>query len=132
MGGRIPIGPLKKSFDSNIMLVGDAAAQVKPTSGGGIYPGIYCGDICAKISVDALKNEDFSSNNLRQYHKLWTADIGKELNKGLRFRRIYRKLTDDQFNKYIEKFSKTKKLLVKHFYRKPNQLNMVTLMLNLI
>ena len=42
LGGLIPIGPIKPFVKSNIILIGDAAAQVKPTSGGGLYPGLMC------------------------------------------------------------------------------------------
>ena len=61
IAGTIPLGALKKTTTSNVLLVGDAAAQVKPTSGGGIYPGLVCAKHCSSISVDALENNDFSN-----------------------------------------------------------------------
>jgi geranylgeranyl reductase family protein len=104
IGGIIPFGVLKKTFQSNVMLVGDAAAQVKPTSGGGIYTGLLCANHCANIAIDALKKGDFSSNSLKRYHKLWFADIGRELNMGMKLRKIFKNLTDKQFDKYCLKF----------------------------
>jgi len=107
-GGVIPLGPLKKSYDSNVLLAGDAAAQVKPTSGGGIYTGLLCAKHCSNVSIDALKNNSFSSQYLKKYHKSWYADIGKELNLGMKFRKIFKHFSDKQFDKYIEKFQNQK------------------------
>ena len=108
IGGIIPLGVLKKTYDSNVLLVGDAAAQVKPASGGGIFTGLLCANHCSAVANEAFQVNDFTSSFLRKYHKLWTADIGRELNLGLKFRRIFRNLTDNQFDKYIEKFQEPK------------------------
>jgi len=107
-GGVIPLGALKKTYDSNVILAGDAAAQVKPTSGGGIFTGLICADHCSNVSIEALQKNDFTSQFLKKYHKLWSSDIGRELYLGMKFRKIFKKLTDKQFDKYIEKFQDQK------------------------
>jgi len=106
IGGVIPINPPSRTYDSNFMLVGDAAAQVKPTSGGGIYPGLVCADICAKTAHESLKNNDFTKDFLKNYQKEWKKDIGREIKKGIGFRRIYQNISDDQFDKFIKRFQK--------------------------
>jgi len=103
-GGSIPLGPLSKTYDNNILLVGDAAAQVKPTSGGGIYPGLCCACHCAAVAQDAMENNIFTEKILKKYQKKWHEDIGKELYLGMKFRTIFTRLTDAQFDKYIAKF----------------------------
>ena len=108
IGGVIPVGTLKKTYASNMMLVGDAAAQVKPSSGGGIYTGLLCSNHCTSVGLDALKKNDFSQNTLRRYHKLWTSDIGRELYLGMKFRSIFKRLSDRQLDKYIQKFQNPK------------------------
>lgn len=108
IGGVIPLGALKKTYISNVMLVGDSAAQVKPTSGGGIYTGILCGNHCSNVAIEALEKNIFISQFLKKYHKKWTADIGKELFLGMKFRNIFKSLSDKEFDKYIEKFSDSK------------------------
>lgn len=104
IGGSIPLGTLKKTYSSNVLLVGDSAAQVKPTSGGGIYTGLLCAARCSSVALESLHKNDFTSNFLRKYHKLWSADIGRELFLGMKFRKIFKSLTDNQMDKYIEKF----------------------------
>jgi geranylgeranyl reductase family protein len=107
-GGVIPLGPLKRTYVSNVLLAGDAAAQVKPTSGGGIYTGILCASHCSNVSIEALEKNNFSSQFLKKYHRTWTADIGRELNFGMKFRKIFNHFTDKHFDKYIEKFQNQK------------------------
>ena len=104
-GGVVPLGPIKKSYSANMMLVGDSAAQIKPTSGGGIYSGLLCADHCSKIALEALQNNTFSSQFLKRYHKLWSTNPGRELNLGMKFRKIFKNLSDKQMDKYIKKFS---------------------------
>jgi len=108
IGGIVPLGPLKSTFSSNVFIVGDAAAQVKPTSGGGIYTGLLCAKHCSNVSIEAFGKNNFSSKFLKRYHKLWTADIGKELSLGMKFRKVYKRLTDKQFDKYINRFQNPK------------------------
>ncbi|MCK5031717.1 MAG: hypothetical protein KAR64_09640, partial [Thermoplasmatales archaeon] len=107
---------LKKTHTSNVMLVGDAAAQVKPTSGGGIYSGLLCGSYCSSVAIEALQKNNFASQFLKKYHKLWSTDIGRELYLGMKFRKLFKSLTDLQMNKYIEKFQKQKitEIISKH------------------
>ena len=108
IGGIIPLGFLKKTYTSNILVVGDAAAQVKPTSGGGIYTGLLSANHCANVALEALQKNNFSSQFLKKYHKLWYSDIGLELFLGMRFRKIFKNITDNQINKYVKKFQTPK------------------------
>jgi digeranylgeranylglycerophospholipid reductase len=108
IGGVIPLGVLKKTYTSNVLVAGDAAAQVKPTSGGGIYTGLLSANHCVKVALEALQKNNFSSQFLKKYYKLWYAEIGKELFLGMKFRRIFKNLSDNQMNKYIKKFKNPK------------------------
>ena len=108
LGGVVPLGALRKTCASNMMLVGDAAAQVKPTSGGGIYTGLLCAKHCSSVAIGALQKNDFSLRFLKKYHKLWSVDIGVELNRGMKFRKIFKTLSDKQMDKYILKFQNPK------------------------
>ena len=108
IGGVIPLGALKKTYDENIMLVGDAAAQVKPTSGGGLFPGLLCAKNCSDIAINSLESNNFSAQFLKDYQNLWQKEIGSELKRGMRFRSIFKRLTDDKIDKYIQKLNNPK------------------------
>jgi digeranylgeranylglycerophospholipid reductase len=107
-GGSIPLGPLKRTTASHLMLVGDAAAQVKPTSGGGLYPGLLCASHCSDIAEAAFQSKQFDEDFLQRYHATWTKEIGRELSLGMRFRSMFLRLTDKEFDKYIEKLNTRK------------------------
>jgi geranylgeranyl reductase family protein len=112
LGGTIPLGPLKETVESNIMLVGDAAAQVKPTSGGGIYPGLVCANHCASVAIQALINNDTSKRSLLKYHSLWTREIGRELSLGMRFRNFFKNLDDKKIDSIIDLLNNNKAIEV--------------------
>ena len=115
-GGTIPLGPLKKTTDERIMLVGDAAAQVKPTSGGGLYPGLLCATHCSNTAEEMFRNQCFDEESVQRYHTSWTSDIGRELALGMRFRAVFTRLTDHQFDKYLKKLNKQKTLNIINAY----------------
>jgi flavin-dependent dehydrogenase len=94
IAGVIPLGPMKGFSKERVMLAGDAAVQIKPLSGGGIYLGLLCGGHCADVAVEALEDEDYSEKRLRGYERLVKNDVGKELRKAHSLRKIYTGLKD--------------------------------------
>jgi geranylgeranyl reductase family protein len=100
--GAIPIGPPACTVTDGILIVGDAAGQVKPTSGGGIYPGTLCAKIAGAVAAQAVKQGDTSKNALMAYDKLWRSEVGRELFTGLRIRDGLDKLSDDDLDYVIE------------------------------
>ncbi len=97
--GGIPVGPLHKTYTDGIMIVGDAAGQVKPTSGGGIYTGAVCAKIAAEVAVSL--EDDASAGNLQQYEKKWKASIGKELSMGMRIHDFIKGLSDSELDELL-------------------------------
>lgn len=114
--GTIPLGALTKTTHDRIMLVGDAAAQVKPTSGGGLYTGFLCATHCIDIADAAFQTNTFDDRFLQIYHIRWNKQIGKELSRGMQFRKILLKLTDSQLNKYLQKLNNNKAITVINTY----------------
>jgi digeranylgeranylglycerophospholipid reductase len=58
----------------NVILVGDAAHQVNPVSGGGIISGMIGGMIGGQVAAEALKSGDMK--HLREYSKRWHKRLG--------------------------------------------------------
>ena len=96
--GKIPLGTLSKTYRDRVLLVGDSAGQVKPISGGGLYPGLVSAGHAADVIHEAFQLEDFSEKMLKQYHKRWKSSVGKELKSGLRLRKMYNNLSDSDLN----------------------------------
>jgi digeranylgeranylglycerophospholipid reductase len=77
--GVIPLKPLPRTYSDRVLVVGEAAGQVKPTTGGGIYFGILCGSIAADVVHQAIESNDYSARHLSSYQKQWQKKLGKEL-----------------------------------------------------
>ncbi len=101
-GGTIPFGLPKQTVTDGVMLVGDAAGQAKPTSGGGIYTGSLCGQIAGDVAASAIKAGDVSQKFLQAYEKGWRVKLERELNFGWHAHRLLCHLSDDQINRVFE------------------------------
>ena len=92
----IPLQPLPKTYGHRLLVVGEAAGQVKPVTGGGIYYGLVCAGIAADTLHQAFVADDFSEARLASYEKRWRARLGKELRLGYLAHRLYRALGNRQ------------------------------------
>jgi geranylgeranyl reductase family protein len=94
-------GPIKKTAYPGLLLVGDVAGQVKPTTGGGVIIGGLCANIAGKTTAMAL-GED--SSKFTEYEKQWRMIYGSELKTMLFLRRILNRISDTRINKTLNTF----------------------------
>ena len=106
--GSIPLRPLRKTFGERILVVGDAAGQVKPTTGGGIYYGMLCADIAAGELNRALHRDDLSARSLSQYDRQWRRKLGRELMVGYGARKLFERLSDQQIDRLFDIIEKNR------------------------
>ncbi|GAH50045.1 unnamed protein product, partial [marine sediment metagenome] len=99
--GTIPLSTLPRTYSDRIIAVGDAAGQVKPTTGGGIYYGLLCADMAAECLHQAFLADDFSAARLSSYDKQWRAKLNRELQIGYRARWFYKRLGNRHIDKLI-------------------------------
>ena len=100
--GCIPLGITGRTYTDRAMVVGDAAAQVKPLSGGGLYTGLMAAKHCGRVAVKALETGDCTKHVLREYQELWEHSIGHEIKNGSMLRRLYINLTDEQIDELVD------------------------------
>jgi flavin-dependent dehydrogenase len=98
----IPLGPIKKSYTRRLLAMGDAAGQVKPTTGGGIYYGLLCSGIAAEVTQAAFACGNFEEEQFKTYESQWKDKIGLELTVGLSARKLLSKCSDRQIDALIE------------------------------
>ncbi len=113
-GGLIPIFDSDYNINKkNIYLVGDAALQVKATTGGGLVPGLRSAEILADCII-----------NNKDYKKGFNKKIGKELKLSLVLRRILNKFNDKDYNYLIKLMNKNRiKNILKDYNRdRPSKL----------
>jgi geranylgeranyl reductase family protein len=107
-------GPLRRSVSDRILAVGEAAGQVKTTTGGGIYYGLLCSEIAAEVLKQSFHKGDLRSRQLIKYENLWKSKLGGELRAGLWARKIMGKLSDQQIDrifKFLREKAKVKELM---------------------
>jgi digeranylgeranylglycerophospholipid reductase len=95
-------GMAKKTYCSRILAVGDAAGQVKSTTGGGIYYGLIGAEIAAQTLIEAFRSGDYSESHFRQYEKRWHERLASEIKAGVRLRSIFGSLGDKKINYLID------------------------------
>ncbi len=97
--GGVPVsGPIKQTVTDGLILVGDAARQSDPLTGGGIINAMDAGKMAGEVCIKAKEKGDYSVRTLKEYEDKWRATIGKELSKSLIVKNILLKLTDEQLN----------------------------------
>jgi digeranylgeranylglycerophospholipid reductase len=96
--GGIPLKPPSRSYGDRLIAVGDAAGQVKPTSGGGIYYGLIGAEIAADTLHPALEDNDLSAGRLAEYERAWRKKLGKEIRTGYWARKLFERLSNQQID----------------------------------
>ena len=93
-------GPIKNFVSKDVVTVGDAAGQSKPTTAGGIYScgmgGIMAGKAIAKYLET---NDDFQ---LMQYQESWYSKFGKEFEKQQLARKVLQKIDNKTVDKIFD------------------------------
>lgn len=100
-GGAVPFGGIPKIYAANAMLVGDAAVQTKPISGGGIYFGLVGAELCAGVANHALNMDNLSENALSTYQKMWQKQAGAEIRCCTGYREAYESFTDKDIDSLL-------------------------------
>ncbi len=102
--GIIPVyNPKLKTHYKKAFLIGDAATQVKATTGGGIIPGLKASK-CLTESI--TKGKD--------YHRLWKKKIGFELLLHQKIRKSLNTFDSRDYNNMVDILKNSTKILEKH------------------
>ena len=102
--GCIPLGPQSCTVADGVLITGDAAGQVKPTSGGGVYMGALCAKIAGEVAAKAVLSGDTSKGALMEYDRRWREAVGRELAVGMRIHKVFGRLGDEDFNELMRFF----------------------------
>jgi len=81
------------------LIVGEAAGQIKTTTGGGLYFGLLCSELASLVITEAFKKNDFSEERLSMYEKEWKFLISKEIRVGMAIRKLCGRLNNNQIEK---------------------------------
>jgi geranylgeranyl reductase family protein len=92
----IPLSTRDRTADGNVLLVGDAAGQVKATSGGGVVFGGNCAKLAGSLAPRIIEKKDSS-----EYEQSWRRNFGNDLTLHKRLRKFYNSLNDRQIDNYF-------------------------------
>jgi digeranylgeranylglycerophospholipid reductase len=93
--------PIDKTVGDGILLVGDAARQIDPITGGGISNSCKAGKVAGEVLGRATKEKDFSEKSLQRYEKGWRDLMENHLYRNWMAKEKLVTLSDDTFNKII-------------------------------
>jgi len=97
--GGVPVcGPIKRTIADGLMLVGDAARQSDPLTGGGILNALDAGVIAGEVAAGSLEREDVSREALEEYEERWREKIGASLARSLVVKERLVQLSDKDLN----------------------------------
>ncbi|MCG7850677.1 MAG: NAD(P)/FAD-dependent oxidoreductase [ANME-2 cluster archaeon] len=97
--GGVPVcGTIARTVANGLMLVGDAARQSDPVTGGGIFNSMWAGDMAGKVAANAIRRSDVSAKSLQEYEKAWRAELGRDLDMGLVVKERFTRMTDYELN----------------------------------
>jgi len=100
VAGGVPCSSTLREIVSNgLMLVGDAAHQANPLSGGGIVTAMIAGRIAGRVAAEAIKEGDVSARRLRAYVREWNKAEGRNLRRFYRIKEGVFKLSDEALNR---------------------------------
>ncbi|MDD4652481.1 MAG: NAD(P)/FAD-dependent oxidoreductase, partial [Methanothrix sp.] len=102
VAGGIPTsGPMSSTIADGIMLVGDAARQSDPLTGGGIINAMRAGKFAGETAGKAVPSGDTGRSALKEYEDRCRIAIDKQLKRRYHAKKIFLNLTDDDLNNLI-------------------------------
>ncbi|ADP78008.1 2,3-di-O-geranylgeranylglyceryl phosphate reductase [Methanothermus fervidus DSM 2088] len=103
--GGVPVAGMHKNLVADgLMVVGDAAGQVNPLTGGGLVTGMVGGMLAGKVAAEAIDKDDNSEKMLKKYEELCKKEIGEEIDKYLKVKNYLLSLSDEELDSIAEAF----------------------------
>jgi digeranylgeranylglycerophospholipid reductase len=104
--GLIPQTSLKTTYTDRILVVGAAAGQVKPITGGGIYFGLLCANIAIDTINKAASLNNFDKSVLSYYQHTWHKLLLNEIALGNLVQKIWSKASNNQIGLIVNALKK--------------------------
>jgi geranylgeranyl reductase family protein len=94
--GLIPECLSRRIQDGAVLLVGDAAGQIKPLTGGGLYIGLSCAKMAAEAVVGSV--ESGKLEKLEDYQRAVMDRFGAEFTVGSRLKKFFDQMSDEDLD----------------------------------
>jgi digeranylgeranylglycerophospholipid reductase len=98
----LPLSTLSRKFASRLLVVGDAAGLVKPTTGGGIYYSLVSATLAAETLIPALRSNQLEEEALAVYQQRWRRRLGPEFQSQLALRMLAQRMSDAEIDSLFD------------------------------
>ena len=98
----LPLSTLPRTYASRLLVVGDAAGLVKPTTGGGIYYSLVSAAVAAETLIPALRSDRLDADALAVYQQRWRQRLGPELQAQLALRMLAQRMSDIEIDSLFD------------------------------
>jgi flavin-dependent dehydrogenase len=95
--------PVGNCVGERIVAIGEAAAHVKTSTGGGIYFGLLSAEMAADVMLRAFRKGDFGVHTLGEFERFWRAAFGLELWTGYFARKFATSLSDSVIERAFDR-----------------------------
>jgi len=85
-----------------VLVVGDAAGLVKPTTGGGIYYSLVSATLAAETLIAALRSDRLDGDGLAVYQQRWRQRLGPEFQTQLALRMLAQRMSDAEIDSLFD------------------------------
>jgi digeranylgeranylglycerophospholipid reductase len=104
--GGVPVDrTMKEIVADGFMIVGDAAHQANPISGGGIVSGMIAGKIAGVVAAQAIIQNKTAKRDLMPYAREWHKKVGRSHQRYYRLKETLMKFDDRHFNSIAREFA---------------------------
>ena len=98
LAGAVPVAEPIKAVKDNIVLVGDAARQVDPITGGGLMASVEAGKAAGETIGEAVKQQKYDAEFLKSYEEIIEKTLYKKLKRNYVVKEILLDMQDKTLN----------------------------------
>jgi flavin-dependent dehydrogenase len=98
----LPLGTIDRTYGERLLVIGDAAGLVTPTTGGGIHYSILSASLASEVAVDALARDRLDASSLAAYERRWRCVLADEFAAQHALRHVVTRLTDVEIDGLFE------------------------------
>ncbi len=95
-------GLVSRTSGERVLVVGEAAGQVKTTTGGGIAFGLLGARVAADVIAKAFRAGSFTAAATGEYDRLWRAVLKREIIVGSYVRKAFTALDDSRIERLLD------------------------------
>ncbi len=98
-GGICPVsGALERAVSDGLMLTGDSAGQLIPTTGAGIHSGLESGKMAGEVAAKAVEEGNVSAERLSEYENQFNSYWGERIRNSRKVVEMLDKFSDENLN----------------------------------